>query len=113
MPNTWSKYKKYRKELLEESPYCSLCGIEHGSDIGYEVILQYHHTTPQHLGTSNHDGVLLCQRCHNLESSRQRNEHKQVSIIGLKHSDNYVYRSGKKQKIRQSKHVEELINAWR
>ena len=106
----WNRYKKYRKQLLETDPYCYRCGVEHG--VGHDA-LEYHHLTPQYLGDVDHElGVLLCRRCHILYSTEQRNAHKQV-VDGLKVSDNYVFRAGKKNKLRRTKRIEELINAWR
>lgn len=107
---TWQRYKKYRKQLLMQDPHCANCGQEHGVE---GEALEFHHVIAQHTGATDHtEGVLLCKRCHRLVTNQQRNEHKQVSLDGLRQGSN-PYQAGKKPKRKQSQQVEQLINAFR
>ena len=89
-------YEKYRRQLLAKYPWCAKCGFQTDDDSK----LQYHHLVPQSLGGDHASGVLLCKRCHDEESAKQRRAHKQVGLDGYRINDVNPFKSKKKQRKR-------------
>lgn len=109
MPSARKIANDCRAELLATDPTCAKCGYEPSN---YSS-LHYHHIIPQHTGQTDHEyGMLLCQRCHSIEHTIDRNRHKQVNKDGYVTSDHNPYRSDKRKVASIQAKARAILNAF-
>ena len=104
-----SRWKSQKERLMAETPYCYSCGVDHGIGASF---LEFHHITPRHKNLDEHEGVLLCRRCHNDVHIQERNAHKVADDRGYSPVTPNVYRGNKNQKKLKREQHQELIDQW-
>ena len=102
-------YDPYKRKLMKHDPRCERCGAEAEPGAGS---LHYHHTQPQHTGSSDHsEGVLVCARCHYELHAIERGKHKVVNEEGYTSGEPSPYEV-KSKKNKRKREISGILSSY-